>query len=107
MTGKNFLSARQELDEIERVIADLSQGRLPTARGLGALKSVAVGLRARLPGETGVVLGRLERYMADAEKNRHPEMGYEMGSLQVIAQYVIGKWPCIRQAMQQIDEETK
>jgi uncharacterized protein involved in exopolysaccharide biosynthesis len=100
-----LMGARQEMDEVERVIADISCGRLPTARGLGALKSVARSLRARLPGETARVLAQLEIYMADAEKSKC-EMGYEIGSLRVIAQYVIGKWPAIRQAMQQINEET-
>ena len=103
---RELFTPQEEVDEIERVIADIRLHKIPSQRGVNALKSIAAGLRTKLPGAPGKSLAKLERSISDALKTKRPDLGYEPGSLRFIAQTVIGEWPAVRRALEKYDDET-
>jgi hypothetical protein len=96
-------TAGQQVEELEGLIRDLRQGRRPTV-SVDVVKSVVEDIRARFPEEAGDTLGGLQRLLADAAASR-TALGWSAGSMQAIAQFVIGRWPRIRQSLERFEAE--
>jgi hypothetical protein len=102
MTLRMF-TAEQKIAELEGLIRDVRLGRRPTV-SLDVVKSVIEDIQGRFPEEPGDTLRQLQRLLADAAASR-TALGWSMGSLQAIAQYVIGRWPTIRQCLERFEAE--
>ncbi len=102
MTLRLF-TAEQQIEELEGLIRDVRLGRRP-AVSVDVVKSVISDIQARHPEEPGDALRGLRRLLADAAASR-TNLGWSAGSMQAIAQYVIGHWPTIRQALERFEAE--
>jgi hypothetical protein len=102
MTLRMF-TAEQQVSELEGLLRDLRLGRRPTV-SVEVLKSVVSDIQARFPEEPGDALRDLQRLLADAAASR-TALGWSAGSMQAIAQNVIGRWPTIRQALERFEAE--
>jgi hypothetical protein len=102
MTLRMF-TAEQQIAELEGLLRDLRTGRRPTV-SVEVLKSVVSDIQGRFPEEPGDALRELRRLLADAAASR-TDLGWSAGSLQAIAQQVIGRWPTIRQCLERFEAE--
>jgi RecA/RadA recombinase len=102
MTLRMF-TAEQQIEALENLIRDARLGRRP-AVSVEVVKSIVEDIRARFPEESGETLGGLQRLLADAAASR-TALGWSAGSMQAIAQFVIGRWPRIRQSLERFEAE--
>jgi hypothetical protein len=68
------------------------------------LKAIASDIRARKPAAPGRARDRLSRAISDA-KDLKVETGYRVKDLRKIAEIVIGEWPVIRTALEQLEQQ--
>lgn len=101
-----FFTIDEQIAAIESVIHDTRKGRCVQSHRLETLKSIAVDLRARRPGEADTALKELQRRLADAAAAR-TVLGWDINSLRGIAEQVIGHWPVIRQSLERFESEAE
>jgi hypothetical protein len=101
--AERIFSIPQKLQAVERLIEEFRWARddysVPENRTYFVLKAIADDLRGRLPGAPGEALRGLEEII-NAAKQTKIRNGYEIGHLRRIAEYVIGCWPTLRQALE-------
>jgi hypothetical protein len=102
MTLRMF-TAEQQVEELEGLLRDLRLGRRPRVSA-EVVKSVVSDIQARFPEEPGDALRQLQRLLADAAASRTAS-GWSDGAMRAIAQYVIGHWPTVRQALERFEAE--
>lgn len=70
------------------------------------LKSIAADLRGRQELPRNNTLGEIGRMIERMRDGPRPERGYDPNRLCALANYVVGKWPMISQALEQFGEES-
>lgn len=102
----------QKLAVVEGLIEDFRWARPEDAKidfpedheTYHALKEIAVDIRASAARAGCPVLRDLSVAVGGAHASK-TKLGYATGSLVAIGQYVIGKWPVIRRALERVDEK--
>lgn len=104
------MTVEQQLAAVERLIEDFRWARaddmVPEHATYNALKVIAKDLRARLPGAPGSALAEIGRRLEIAELGKSPEHGFVRGHLIGVAHAVIGRWPEVRQALENFQHQT-
>ena len=98
-----FYTAEQQVAELENLIRDVRMGKRPTV-SMDVVKSIVADIQGRYPEEPGNALGELQRLLADAVGSK-TDLGWSIGSLRAIGQFVIGHWPTIRQSLERFESE--
>lgn len=104
----------QKLAVVEGLIEDFRWARPEDAKvdypedheTYHALKEIASDIRAAAEHASCPVLRDLSVAIGGAHASK-TKFGYATGSLVAIGQYVIGRWPVIRRALERVDQKEK
>lgn len=95
------ISVREQLAEVDLLL--VKERRSYGTRN-EALRAIAADLRARLDGAPTVAATELQMRI-NIVKQSKTVLGYSEGTLIALAQEFIGRWPCVKLALERFEDE--
>ena len=104
--NKRFYSTAEKLSTVESLIESFRRTSTTPADydRFWILKSLAADLRGRIGGTPHIAMVELERRITSAMKSK-TNLGYENGAMVGVGEELMGRWPTVKQALEQFESE--